>query len=131
MAAGALVGEWTAKAGAPIVREVHTVEVPGGQPRARRREAQGIMGGSATLFTLKGVTCGLMICYDSCFPEMYNRYRHAGVAITFHSYYNAHHKGPNILDEFIPAQVQTRAADNTMWVVANNSCARHSWPTSP
>jgi len=87
-------------------------------------------GDHPVTFRLKGITCGLMICYDSCFPEMYNRYRHAGVEIAFHSYYNAHHKGPDILDQFIPAQAQTRAADNTMWVVANNSCARHScWPS--
>jgi predicted amidohydrolase len=87
-------------------------------------------GNHPVTFTLEGITCGLMICYDSCFPEMYNRYRHAGVAITFHSYYNARHRGPDILDEIIPAQAQTRAADNTLWVVANNSCARHScWPS--
>ena len=87
-------------------------------------------GNHPVVFTLKGVTCGLLICYDSCFPEMYNRYRHAGVQVMFHSYYNAGHDGPNILDEFIPAQAQARAADNVMWVLANNSCRRHSsWPS--
>ena len=86
-------------------------------------------GDHPVTFRLKGITCGLLICYDSCYPEMYNRYRHAGVTLVFHSYYNARHPGPNILDELIPGQVQTRAADNAMWVVANNSSARHSsWP---
>ena len=87
-------------------------------------------GDHPVVFALRGVTCGLLICYDSCYPEMYNRYRHAGVEVVFHWYYNAGFGGPNILDEFTPAQVQTRAADNTMWVLANNSCRRHScWPT--
>ena len=78
---------------------------------------------------LKGIRCGLLICYDSCFPEMYNAYRHQGVQVMLHSFYNAHHKGKTILDEFIPAEIRVRASDNLMWVVANNSTGEHSaWP---
>ncbi len=80
--------------------------------------------------TLKGVKCGLLICYDSCYPEMYNAYRYMGVDVMLHSFYNARFEGPNILDEYTPAKIQCRAADNTMWIVANNSSARHScWAT--
>ena len=79
---------------------------------------------------LKGIRCGFLICYDSCFPEMYNVYRHQGVELMFHSFYNARHKGKTILDEIIPAEIRVRASDNLMWVVANNSSADHSaWPT--
>lgn len=79
---------------------------------------------------LKGVRCGLLICYDSCFPEMYNVYRHQGVTVMFHSFYNARHSGKTILDEIIPAEIRVRASDNLMWVVANNSSAEYSsWPT--
>ncbi len=79
---------------------------------------------------LKGIRCGFLICYDSCFPEMYNVYRHRGVELMFHSFYNARHKGKTILDEIIPAEIRVRASDNLMWVVANNSSADHSaWPT--
>jgi predicted amidohydrolase len=79
---------------------------------------------------LKGIRCGFLICYDSCFPEMYNVYRHQGVKVMFHSFYNARHKGKTILDEIIPAEIRVRASDNLMWVVANNSSADHSaWPT--
>jgi predicted amidohydrolase len=86
-------------------------------------------GDHLVTLTLKDIKCGLLICYDSCFPEMYNAYRHLGVQLMFHSFYNARFEGPNILDEFMPAQIQCRAADNVMWVVANNSSARHScWP---
>jgi hypothetical protein len=61
---------------------------------------------------------------------MYNVYRHRGVQVMFHSFYNARHKGKTILDEIIPAEIRVRASDNLMWVVANNSSAAHSaWPT--
>jgi predicted amidohydrolase len=54
----------------------------------------------------------------------------ANKANIVHSFYNARFDGPNILDEYTPALLRCRAADNTMWVVANNSSARHScWAT--
>ncbi len=87
-------------------------------------------GNHLVTIDLKGIRCGFLICYDSCFPEMYNVYRHQGVKVMFHSFYNARHKGKTILDEIIPAEIRVRASDNLMWVVANNSSANHSsWPT--
>ena len=87
-------------------------------------------GNHLVTIDLKGIRCGFLICYDSCFPEMYNVYRHQGVKVMFHSFYNARHKGKTILDEIIPAEIRVRASDNLMWVVANNSSADHSsWPT--
>ena len=87
-------------------------------------------GNHLVTIDLKGVRCGFLICYDSCFPEMYNVYRHKGVEVMFHSFYNARHRGKTILDEIIPAEIRVRASDNLMWVVANNSSADHSaWPT--
>lgn len=87
-------------------------------------------GNHLVTIDLKGIRCGFLICYDSCFPEMYNVYRHQGVDLMFHSFYNARHKGKTILDEIIPAEIRVRASDNLMWVVANNSSAEHSaWPT--
>ena len=83
-------------------------------------------GSHPVVLKIKGFQCGFLICYDSCFPEIYNRYRHDGVQILFHSYYNARHDSVSILDEFITAQVRTRAADNRMWILANNSTGEHS-----
>jgi predicted amidohydrolase len=79
---------------------------------------------------LKGFTIGFLICYDSCFPEMYNIYRHKNVKIMFHSFYNAHHVGKTILNEIIPAEIRVRASDNLMWIIASNSSGDYSsWPT--
>jgi len=87
-------------------------------------------GNHTVVLELKGFKLGFLICYDSCFPEMYNIYRHKDVKIMFHSFYNAHHKGKTILDEIIPAEIRVRASDNLMWVIASNSSGHYSsWPT--
>lgn len=87
-------------------------------------------GNHIEVVELKGYKLGFLICYDSCYPEMYNRYRHKGVKIMFHSFYNAHHHGKTILDEVIPAEIRVRASDNAMWVIASNSSGFYSsWPT--
>ena len=86
-------------------------------------------GNHIEVIEIKGYKLGFLICYDSCYPEMYNLYRHQDVKIMFHSFYNAHHKGKTILDEIIPAEIRVRASDNAMWVVANNSTGYYSaWP---
>ncbi|HRE51034.1 MAG TPA: carbon-nitrogen hydrolase family protein [Flavitalea sp.] len=87
-------------------------------------------GNHTVVAEIKGFKLGFLICYDSCFPEMYNIYRHKDVTIMFHSFYNARHKTKSILDEIIPAEIRVRASDNLMWVIASNSSADYSsWPT--
>ncbi|HUQ67732.1 MAG TPA: carbon-nitrogen hydrolase family protein [Flavitalea sp.] len=87
-------------------------------------------GNHIVIREIKGFKMGFLICYDSCFPEMYNIYRHKDVKIMFHSFYNAHHKSKSILDQIIPAEIRVRASDNLMWVVATNSSGEYSsWPT--
>jgi predicted amidohydrolase len=86
-------------------------------------------GNHIEVIDVKGYKMGFLICYDSCYPEMYNLYRHKKVNLMFHSFYNAHHEGPTILDEIIPAEIRVRASDNAMWVIANNSTGQYSsWP---
>jgi predicted amidohydrolase len=83
-------------------------------------------GNHIAVVDIKGYKMGFLICYDSCYPEMYNIYRHKGVKLMFHSFYNAHHDGETILDEIIPAEIRVRASDNVMWVIANNSSGDYS-----
>jgi predicted amidohydrolase len=84
-------------------------------------------GNTPLVLTVKGIECGFLICYDSCFPGLYESYRKRGVQLLFHSYYNAKNEGgENSLDALILAQLRTRAADNGMWISASNSSARHS-----
>ena len=87
-------------------------------------------GNHIVVLDIKGFKLGFLICYDSCFPEMYNVYRHENVKIMIHSFYNAHHEGRTILDDIIPAEIRVRASDNLMWVIASNSSGDYSsWPT--
>ena len=86
-------------------------------------------GNHTSVININGFECGFLICYDSCFPEMYNIYRHKNVKIIFQSFYNARHQGRTILDDVIPAEIRVRASDNLMWIIANNSSADYSsWP---
>ncbi|HVO09391.1 MAG TPA: carbon-nitrogen hydrolase family protein [Vicinamibacteria bacterium] len=87
-------------------------------------------GARSVRFTLAGVRCGVLVCYDGCYPELYAECRAAGVEVVLHAFHNAGFPGPNVLDQYKPALIRTRAADNALWVVAVNSSLRHSsWPT--
>jgi len=87
-------------------------------------------GNRRVVFSLRGVRCGVLVCYDGCYPEQYAAYRALGVELMLHSFHNAGFPGPNVLDEYKPALIRTRAADNALWVVACNSSLRHSsWAT--
>jgi predicted amidohydrolase len=76
--------------------------------------------------TIQGVTIGLAICYDVCYPQIYAAYRDAGVTVMLHSFYNGGDQGKNCLDVLNVRQVPTRCADNRMWAVANNSSRRYA-----
>lgn len=75
---------------------------------------------------IRGVTVGLAICYDVCFPQIYAAYREEGATVMLHSFYNAHGKGRNCLDVLNIHEVPTRCADNRVWAVANNSSHPYS-----
>ena len=79
-------------------------------------------------FSVKGVTCGLLICYDVRFPELYREYRKLGCDIIFQSFYNARQNKGSIHPVIMPVSAQANAATNYFYMSLSNSCAPESWP---
>lgn len=78
-------------------------------------------------FEVNGVTCGLLICYDIRFPELYRHYCKMGVQLMLHSFHNAHMDADAIHPKIMPPTAQARAATNYMFISMNNSSAEHAW----
>ncbi len=92
-------------------------------------------GNHFVTFRVKGINCGVLICYDYRFPELYREYKRRDVDIIFQSFHNARStvvddESYNIWKTIVPATMSCRAAENHFWVSANNSTTRPSrWPS--
>jgi predicted amidohydrolase len=77
-------------------------------------------------FTIGGIRCGVLICHDFRYDELYRFYKKLRIQLIFHSYHNAHHSPAklhkyNIWGITVPATMQAYAANNHFWISANNS----------
>lgn len=72
-------------------------------------------------FTLNGVVCTLLICFDLRFPELYRRLYEQGVQCVFQSFYNARQRGPSVHTHIMRQTMQCHAATNHLWVSMTNS----------
>jgi predicted amidohydrolase len=84
-------------------------------------------------FTLKGMKCGVLICHDFRYDELYREYHRRGVKLMFHSYHNAGSDEETLNKYYrsgwktiVPATMQAYAANNHMWISASNSSLRLS-----
>ena len=89
-------------------------------------------GNRFVVFEVNGVRCGLQICHDFRYPELYREYKRREVQLMFHSYHNGgmtlkhkqdHH---NVWSVLVRATMQTYAASNYMWISVNNTSRRES-----
>jgi deaminated glutathione amidase len=79
------------------------------------------------LYDLRGVKCGFLICYDSNFPALFEKYHEMGAVLLFLSYYNARSSRPkNSLDDVMRSQLITRAYDHHLYISGSNSSSRYS-----
>lgn len=88
-------------------------------------------GNRFVTFRVRGITCGVLICYDYRFPELYREYKQQGVDVIFQSFHNARttvvkDTKYDIWRTIVPATMSCRAAENHFWVSANNSTTRPS-----
>jgi predicted amidohydrolase len=72
-------------------------------------------------FTIKGVKCSLLICFDLRFPELYRPLYTEGVKCIFQSFYNARQQGPSVHTHIMRQTMQCRAATNYFWISCANS----------
>ena len=85
-------------------------------------------GDHFVVFEVNKIKCGLLICYDIRFPELFREYRKLEVDVLFHSFYNARASKDNILPKIMPVTAQASAASNYFYMSLTNSSAKHSWP---
>jgi len=72
-------------------------------------------------FTINGVKCSLLICFDLRFPEIYRQLYKQKVNCIFQSFYNARQKGPSVHTHIMRQTMQCRSATNHFWVSCANS----------
>lgn len=105
-------------------------------------------GDHFSAFSIGGIRCGVLICYDYRFPELSREYKRRGVQLMFHSFHAAHatpdrlaamratlgadvqHLNSGATFTYpgitMPAAMTAAAAANHMWMSCPNSSARES-----
>ncbi len=103
-------------------------------------------GDHFSVFNIKGVRCGVLLCHEYRYPELYHEYKRKGVQLMFHSYhaaniktkqframqdqvgaqYNKHNRGTTLPAITMPASMQAAAASNHVSISCSNSSARES-----
>ena len=79
-------------------------------------------------FTVNDVKCGLLICYDVRFPELYREYKKLGCDMIFQSFYNARAEKGSIHPLIMPVTAQAYAGVNYFYMSLTNSSSPESWP---
>ncbi len=81
-----------------------------------------------SVVNINGIKCGLLICFDVRFPELYREYKKLEVEFIFQSFYNARQQPGGIHPKIMPVTARTRAATNYFYMSLTNSSAPSSWP---
>lgn len=77
--------------------------------------------------TVNGIKVGMLICYDFRFPEIYRAYYRRGVRLMLHSFHQSRETPNALMRQVAPAHIMSRAAENFMYVSANNTSKRYQW----
>ena len=103
-------------------------------------------GNHFSVFEIKGIRCGALLCHDYRYPELYREYKRKGVQLMFHSFHAAHisperlkkmeaeigteyhsiSRGTTYPGITMPASMIAAAASSHMWISCPNSSAPES-----
>ncbi len=89
-------------------------------------------GKNPVTFTIKGIRCGLLICHEWRYPELYRQYHKLGVELLFQSWYDGNLSKEKYLaeginqGEILTGFARGNAANNYLWVSASNTCKMES-----
>lgn len=99
---------------------------------ARSEVALYRAGTRPVVVDLAGVRCGLLICHEWRYPELYREYQRLGAEVILQSWYDGGYDAAGwrregaALSEVIPATVQGHAVCNHLWICGSNTSRRHS-----
>ena len=89
-------------------------------------------GSKSLVFKLNGIACGLLICHEWRYPELYREYYRLKARLLFQSWYDGnlsarrYFREGKELGELITGTVRGNAANNYMWISASNNSNRES-----
>jgi len=83
-------------------------------------------GSRFVFFTINGVKCSLLICFDLRFPELYRELYKQKVNCVFQSFYNARQERPSVHTHIMRQTMQCHAATNYFWVSMSNASGYYS-----
>ena len=89
-------------------------------------------GTDPVVFSINGIACGLLICHEWRYPELYREYKSMNCKVIFQSWYDGnlsierYRKEGKELGELITGTVRGNAANNHLWISASNTSRKES-----
>ena len=88
-------------------------------------------GRAFVTFRLRKMLCGLLICHDFRYPELFREYKKRGVQLMLVSFHNAGGKLKDYhnYNTWVSATLQSAAASNYFTISATNGTRKYAWPS--
>lgn len=125
----AVYGTGRRQQGGRLPRNSVLVLGPDGQPRAcydkrccsQREQGYFSPGDAAVIVDIDGVRCGMLICLEWSFPQLWQAYATDGVDLVFLSAYGAGLQGPHLHTDAVPPTLQGHAFTNSLFISVSNA----------